>query len=374
MAAEITTAKRSVSSEEPANPEQPPLPPVGEDLQDEFGEPPVKASPTQPSVGTVGSGPYPESIAPSATSDKSAPFFPPTTPSPSLEQPTLPPAQPSTTRTVQQDPLNTEFLYYSSVLRILGPTLTHEADRRVVIPWVRKLFRPEYHSTRLREKRNRYLAYLAISLLLDEAIGIFRTYPSDGALPNTYEIPKLQVEGAEWEYDKMWQDTLAGLPDDFQMLECCIHATSDECKKDHKLDKILDQEFQLFIYIARPYAYLIKNGNDRTRIAAWLQMLCSIHGNESCSSMKAMRNDYMMALLGYLQDLRAVGPFADLPSWKTLVPLPEAAKTAAENNPIIDPTGAEANDFLMNQPVPEDGAFCYIALTGDLITSNLISQ
>lgn len=62
--------------------------------------------------------------------------------------------------------------------------------------------------------------------------------------------------------------------------------------------QILDQEFQLFLYLARPYAYMLRNGNDRTRIAAWLQMLCSIHGMESCSSMKAIRNDYMMALLG----------------------------------------------------------------------------
>ncbi|VEN37046.1 unnamed protein product, partial [Callosobruchus maculatus] len=54
-----------------------------------------------------------------------------------------------------QDPLNTEFLYYSSVLRVVGPTLTHENDRKVIIPWVRKLFRPEYHSSKLREKRNR---------------------------------------------------------------------------------------------------------------------------------------------------------------------------------------------------------------------------
>lgn len=76
----------------------------------------------------------------------------------------------------------------------------------------------------------------------------------------------------------------------------------------------------------------------------------------------------------YLQDLRSVGPFAELPSWKSLVPLAEAAKAAAENKPITDPTGAEANEFLMNQPMPDDGAFCYIALTGDLVASNLIQS
>ncbi|XP_023022037.1 uncharacterized protein [Leptinotarsa decemlineata] len=350
MADEETDNVETVTEEEPPSADEQP-PPAEEQPPPAAEAPAGAASSASPTPKQSAKGPPAEG----ATAQ------PPPQPAPAPPQRTA------------QDPLNTEFLYYSAVLRILGPTLTHEADRRVVIPWVRKLFRPEYHSTRLREKRNRYLAYLSTSLLLDEAIGIFRTFPPEGALPNCYEIPSCQVQAAEWEYDKAWQETLAGLPDDFQMLECCVHASVAECKNDHKLDKILDQEFQLFLYIARPYAYLIRNGNDRTRIAAWLQMLCSIHGKDSCSSMKAMRNDYMMALLGYLQDLRAVGPFADLPSWKTLVPLAEAAKTAAENKPIIDPTGAEANEFLLNQPVPEDGAFCYIALTGDLISSNLIS-
>lgn len=71
--------------------------------------------------------------------------------------------------------------------------------------------------------------------------------------------------------------------------------------------------------------------------------------------------------------MRAVGPFIELPSWKTLPPLAEAAKAASENHPITDPTGTEANDFLLGQPMPDDGAFCYIALTGELISTNLAS-
>lgn len=155
------------------------------------------------------------------------------------------------------------------------------------------------------------------------------------------------------------------------MLECSVHNSEADCANDHQLDKILDHEFQFYLYLARPYAYLIKNGSDRTRAATWFQVLCSIHGPTSCSSMKAIRNDYMMALLGYLHDLRVVGPFAELPSWKTLPSLAEAAKAAAENNPITDPTGGEANEFLMNQPFPDDGAFCYIALTGDMVVKHL---
>ncbi|ERL93968.1 hypothetical protein D910_11253 [Dendroctonus ponderosae] len=269
------------------------------------------------------------------------------------------------------DPLNTEFNYYSAVLKMFGPTLTKEGDRRYIIPWIRKLFRPEYHSSMLREKRNRYLVYLSTSLLLDEAVDIFREYPPDGALPDLQSVHPLNVPAAQWETDNMWQDTLQNLPDDFQLLDCFVHEDPDTCRKDHQFDKILDQEFQFYLYLAKPYAAMISGGAERTRVAAWLQMLCSVHGTECCSRMKAIRNDYMMALLGYLQDLRAVGPFAEYPSWQTLKPLAEAAKLAAENSPITDPTGCYANEFLAEQPMPDDGAFCYIAISGDLVTSNL---
>ncbi|CAG9766628.1 unnamed protein product [Ceutorhynchus assimilis] len=269
------------------------------------------------------------------------------------------------------DPLNTEFVYYSAVLRMFGPTLTKEGDRRYIIPWIRKLFRPEYHSSQLREKRNKYLAYLTTSLLLDEAVDTFRRFPPDGPLPDLQSVRPGPVAAAQWETDNMWQDSLQNLPDDFSLLDCYIHDEPEMCKKDHQFDKILDQEFQLYLYLIKPYAAMISSGTERTRVAAWLQMLCSVHGNECCSRMKAIRNDYMMALLGYVHDLRAVGPFAENPSWQTLKPLAEAAKLAVENCAITDPTGCYANEFLANQPMPDDGAFCYIAITGDLVTSNL---
>lgn len=62
----------------------------------------------------------------------------------------------------------------------------------------------------------------------------------------------------------------------------------------------MDEEFQFFLYLARPYAAMLTHADDRTRIAAWLQSLCTIQG-DTCSSMRAIRNDYMMALLGYDQ-------------------------------------------------------------------------
>lgn len=73
----------------------------------------------------------------------------------------------------------------------------------------------------------------------------------------------------------------------------------------------------------------------------------------------------------YIHDLRVTGPFKEYPPWSSLPPLAEAARLAAETKPITDPTGPDASEFLATQPVPEDGAFCYIAITGDLISSSL---
>lgn len=76
----------------------------------------------------------------------------------------------------------------------------------------------------------------------------------------------------------------------------------------------------------------------------------------------------------YAQDLRIVGPFAEYPPIRKLPPLAEAAKLASassEERPLTDPAGPEATEFLSHQPVPDEGAFCYIALTGDLIASSL---
>lgn len=134
--------------------------------------------------------------------------------------------------------------------------------------------------------------------------------------------------------------------------------------------QILDQEFQFLLYLARPYATLIPNGDDRTKVASWLQMLCSIC-EDVCSSMRAIRNDYMMALLGCVHELRVAGPFNEYPPWRTLIPLAEAAKQSAGSKPLTDPTSPEADEFLSGQPVPSEGAFCYVALTGDLISSSL---
>ncbi|XP_017774750.1 PREDICTED: uncharacterized protein LOC108561364 [Nicrophorus vespilloides] len=268
------------------------------------------------------------------------------------------------------DTLNSEFLYYSSVLKILAATLTNELDKQKIVPWAKKLFRPEYHSSQFREKRNKYLLHLTLTILNDEAYGIFTQIPPAGALLDLESIEKEQFPAAEWELDTTWQDTKRNLSEEFEPLQCSVHSTLDECNSDHLLDKILDQEFQFLLYLVKPYAALLPNSYDRTRVATWMQTLCSI-ADESCSSMRGIRNDYIMALLGYVHNLRLVGPFSQYPPIRALPPLAEAAKMAAETKPITDPNGPDAAEFLASQPVPDDGAFCYIALTGDLITSNL---
>lgn len=73
----------------------------------------------------------------------------------------------------------------------------------------------------------------------------------------------------------------------------------------------------------------------------------------------------------YISDLRVVGPFSEYPPWRTLPPLAEAAKMAASSKPVTDPSCPEANEFMAAQPVPDDGAFCYIAITGDLVASTV---
>lgn len=64
-----------------------------------------------------------------------------------------------------------------------------------------------------------------------------------------------------------------------------------------------------------------------------------------------------------------VGPFSEYPPWRTLPPLAEAAKLAAVSKPLTDPSCPEAHEFMVGQQIPDDGAFCYIAITGDVLTN-----
>lgn len=65
-------------------------------------------------------------------------------------------------RGIKTNPIHTEFLYYSAMLKEIAPRLSSERDRQRIIPWIKKMFRPEYHSSVLREKRNKYEKYIII--------------------------------------------------------------------------------------------------------------------------------------------------------------------------------------------------------------------
>lgn len=128
-------------------------------------------------------------------------------------------------------------MYYSAVLKILAPALSSEIERRKIVPWIKKLFRPEYHSSKFREKRNKYLLCLALTLLNDEAFGIFRQEPPEGALPDMENLMASKLPLAEWEVDVSWDEVLGNLPETYQTLECSVHGSNEECKQDHTLDE-----------------------------------------------------------------------------------------------------------------------------------------
>ena len=129
----------------------------------------------------------------------------------------LPSRQPSLNR---PDPLNTEFIYYSSVLKSVAPALTSERKRWQVVPWIRKLFGPEYQVEKFRAKRNKYLCSLTLILMNDEVSGVFKNPPPRGAL---YDVDNLACEEyvpAEWEGDTSWEEMCRGMPDAFFTMEC----------------------------------------------------------------------------------------------------------------------------------------------------------
>lgn len=311
------------------------------------------------------------------------------------------------------DSINIEFVYYTAMLKKFAPSLSKEKDKEKVIPWVRKLYAAEYATEFFKVKRNRYLFTMIISILNDEMYGVFKSIPPIGPLksPESFSVPTMPL--ATWEVDSMWEELLNDIENN-KNTSCSMHAKcpeeedeekddedeidttkmSEEEKKemDEKLkskrediktnknkkaiySSLLDWEFQYLLHISRPYAALVTTVNDKTRVAKWLQKLCGIRMDIACSKMKGVRNDYMMALLGYLYDLRLTGPFEHPPPNGPLEPLEKAMDKLKDSYPITVPTQGDVNEFLSEQPAPaEGGAFCYIAISGDLQATNLIKS
>lgn len=80
--------------------------------------------------------------------------------------------------------------------------------------------------------------HLTLALLLDEAYGTFSKPPPQGALLEVEDLERQRIPAAEWELDKMWQETLQGLPTDFNNIECSVHEKKADCDGDHSLDQV----------------------------------------------------------------------------------------------------------------------------------------
>ncbi|KAK2587160.1 hypothetical protein KPH14_002913 [Odynerus spinipes] len=238
--------------------------------------------------------------------------------------------------------LATEFQYYGAAIRNLAPAMSNFDDKARILPWADKLFGAEYHVEVLRDKRNRYLASLTINMVNDELGGTFVDDPPSGPLKDLCSIPITKAPPAEWELDTTWSEYVASLPEDYEEIPCSFHDENSFCEADSfEMDEQLDNEFWFLLYQIRPYAALIPSPNARTIVTAWIQTLCRLSSNK-CSKMKGLRNDYAYALYGQ----------------------------AAMKHPLTSPFCQEADSFIQAQPEPEEGAFCYIAVTGDFINTN----
>lgn len=100
----------------------------------------------------------------------------------------------------------------------------------------------------------------------------------------------------------------------------------------------------------------------------WIEALSQIDRN-CCIRAKGIRNDYALALTGYLLQHQILGPFGMQPT-HPLEALVDAARKVASNKPLnrIDEIAInEKGDFLNNFPLPEEGAFAFISLSSDLM-------
>ncbi|CAH1398329.1 unnamed protein product [Nezara viridula] len=288
------------------------------------------------------------------------------------------------THLIPNDSLNTEFIFYMGAIKELLPAMSVYGDRIKVLPWIKKLAAPEYQTSRLRTKRNKYLLHLTLIMMTDTLFGIFQEPPSYGKLQDIGSLKTNEnLPLARWERDMYWDELLRDLNDDDSVMRCCCHSNCRADEQDGNTHPIagalLDQEFNFFLYLSKPLVSLIPCLRDKAICAVWILTLAKVR-TCSCLTMKAIRNDYMQALLGYIQDLQVVGPFNKIPpeNGETLRPLAEIAENKTGlgflTQSITNPSSDEAQDFMQQQPVPQTGAFCYIAITGNASLPKNIDQ
>jgi Domain of unknown function (DUF4485) len=274
--------------------------------------------------------------------------------------------------------VDTEFHYYRTLLKLLVPCLSRKDAREFVLPWIHRFSQPTKTKAQ-REKFNCYLMMLCLMAMRDDIDGMFLTESNEGPLSEIFVAQKHRprdLPQPAWSTNLYWDAVLdqkraeqraekaAGTKKPVTM--CSTHGA--RCPINPKLRAIgetLDQHFKFFIHLAAPYAAILPRSSDRLQAAKWLKALCEHDPKTTCGVSKAIRNDYMMALMGFLRELQLLGPFLEDPP-DPLPPIAESAATASELHPQTDPAGSQADKFLRDMAAPENGAFAFMILSNDL--------
>lgn len=255
--------------------------------------------------------------------------------------------------TKETDSIDLEFQYYCSLFDELFCLLPNRCQQQMAIQWNRKLTEASYNAAALREKRNKYFLMLTLCLNYGELKHPFTRAPPSGPLPNitsiqnpSRRVPEVRVTPPQ-----------AKKPCDFH--------EEGGCPIDPRnVSKVLDEQFAFLIKIAEANVDILSDHSDRQRGRQWVKFLSSI--NTDCIDMKGVRNDYVMLLAGYVLNDELLGPFLQVPIEK-LISLHELVQIVdMQNHMVIDPSHPKAKRFLKDVPHPTEGAFCFVAVTGDL--------
>ncbi|XP_058458620.1 uncharacterized protein LOC131435104 [Malaya genurostris] len=269
--------------------------------------------------------------------------------------------------------LDTEFAYYCALLQELIPAIRNPAHQELANKWLTKLSEPYLNVKTLRDKRNRFLVMLCICSFTGYIQMPFGQQPPN-KLPEISSIKKPKFDPPAWHVTTTeWKEHLALMSELWKKLKipplrkCQSHAKQCSGGKDAR-GTFLDRQFEFFLYLARTYLQSM-NAYPKLRVACrWIEALSQIDHN-CCIRAKGIRNDYALALVGYLLQHQMVGPFRTLPI-HPLEPLMDAARKVADNKPLmrIDEFGFnEKGGLLSHYPLPEEGAFAFISLSSALM-------
>lgn len=270
-------------------------------------------------------------------------------------------------------------------MRELYPTIKNVA--KFWGSWIKVLHSPEYNISSLKNKRNRIAGKICINMMLDDEedyedfFKTYTVYDFRERLPDVIKMSDKLVHKYIWE-NNFWEEIVQNNPIEFHNdQKCLFHEHLRYCPRDkdsvaNKINSItevlLDAQFRFLLHLVRPYVFLL-GSSTKLRACQWITKLCSIHYNTKCIIAKGVRNDYMTCLVGYLHSNQLLGPFVKYPG-DVLIPLPLAAKYQSENVSITDPTHPRTEEFLKSLSFPDEGAFAFIAVTGDLCSSEVNSK